>query len=31
MLATKYCTNLQFTIEWAEWQGLILVRGLSRK
>ena len=30
MLATKY-KLLQFTIEWAEWQGLILVRGLSRE
>ena len=30
MLATKY-KFLQFTVEWTEWQGLILVRGLSRK
>ena len=30
MLATKY-KLFQFTIEWAEWQGLILVRGLSRE
>ena len=30
MLATKY-KFLQFTIECAEWQGLILVRGLSRE
>ena len=28
MLATKY-KFLQFTIEWEEWQGLFLVRGLS--